>query len=129
MDSFAKPLLAVKNIQFAFNYGEDVLDVNLEMQKRKNFYLIFKESVNNSLKYSGCNSLVVDIRTRGSQLELTVQDNSLGFEKAKVDQSSQSLSGNGLKNMEMRAKEMKGACIIDSAPGKGTRVTLSFPIP
>ncbi len=129
MDSFAKPLLAVKNIQFSFRYSEDVLNVNLEMQKRKNFYLIFKESVNNSLKYSGCNLLAVDIKVRGTRLELTVEDNGNGFEKSKVDQSSQSLSGNGLRNMEMRAREMKGVCRIDSQPGKGTRIYLSFPIP
>jgi ligand-binding sensor domain-containing protein len=129
MDSFAKPLLAVKNIQFSFGYSQDVLSVNLEMQKRKNFYLIFKESVNNALKYSGCSTLAVDIKIRGTHLELTVQDDGSGFEKEKVDQSSQSLSGNGLKNMGMRAKEMKGTCTIESSPGTGTRVHLWFPIP
>lgn len=129
MDSFAKPLLAVKNIQFSFRYSQDVLNVNLEMQKRKNFYLIFKESVNNALKYSGCSSLAVDIKINGTNLELTVQDNGAGFERSKVDQSSHSLSGNGLKNMEMRAKEMKGTCAIESSPGKGTHVQLWFPIP
>ena len=129
MDSFAKPLLAVKNIQFSFRYSQDVLAVNLEMQKRKNFYLIFKESVNNALKYSGCSSLAVDIKIKGTNLELMVQDDGAGFEPSKVDQSSQSLSGNGLKNMEMRAKEMKGGCTIDSSPGEGTLVYLWFPIP
>lgn len=129
MDSFAKPLLAVKNIQFKFHYIEDVLNVNLEMQKRKNFYLIFKESVNNALKYSGCSLLEVDIRIKGNQLELNVRDNGSGFEKKNLDQSSQSLSGNGLKNMEMRAREMKGDCSIESAPGRGTLIHLWFPIP
>ncbi|MBC7829839.1 MAG: histidine kinase [Chitinophagaceae bacterium] len=129
MDSFAKPLLAVKNIQFALAYSQDVLNVNLEMQKRKNFYLIFKESINNSLKYSECSSLTVNIKIRGNHLELIVQDNGIGFEKEKIVQSSQSLSGNGLRNMEMRAKEMKGACSIESQAGKGTSIHLWFPIP
>ena len=129
MESFAKPLLAVKNIQFSFNYTADIFGINLEMQKRKNFYLIFKESVNNALKYSGCTSLDVNIGVKGNQLHLTDQDNGAGFERRKVDQSSQSLSGNGLRNMEMRAKEMKGSCSIESHPGKGTTVNLWFPIP
>lgn len=129
MESFAKPLLAVKNIQFSFRHSPEILQVNLEMQKRKNFYLIFKESVNNALKYSGCTSLAVDINIRGNHLELSVQDNGAGFDKQQVDQSSQSLSGNGLRNMEMRASEMKGSCTIESQPGDGTRVRLRFPIP
>lgn len=129
MDSFAKPLLTVKNIQFSLQYSQDLLNINLEMQKRKNFYLIFKECVNNSLKYSDCTSLAVDIKIRGSRLELTVKDNGNGFEKEKVNLSSQSLSGNGLRNMQMRAREMKGDCNIESTPGKGTSVYLWFPIP
>ncbi|MGZ5191180.1 MAG: sensor histidine kinase, partial [Flavisolibacter sp.] len=129
MDSFAKPLLAVKNIQFSFLYPQEVLDVNLEMQKRKNFYLIFKEAVNNSLKYSECSSLSVDIKLKGSQLGLIVQDNGMGFTKETLDQTSQSLSGNGLRNMEMRAKEMGGECTIESSVGNGTSIYLWFPIP
>ena len=129
MDSFAKPLLAAKNIQFSFSYPNEVLAVNLEMQKRKNFYLIFKEAVNNSLKYSGCTSLSVYIKLKGPEMELIVQDNGLGFTKETLDQTSQSLSGNGLRNMEMRAIEMGGECKIESSVGNGTAVYLWFPIP
>ena len=68
MDSFAKPLLAAKNIQFSFSYEPEVLSVNLEMQKRKNFYLIFKESINNALKYSGATMLNVTVSVKGSSI-------------------------------------------------------------
>ena len=129
MDSFAKPLLAAKNIQFSFSYEPEVLSVNLEMQKRKNFYLIFKESINNALKYSGATMLNVTVSVKGSRLELEVQDNGHGFDPATIVHNSQSLSGNGLRNMEMRAEEMKGGYKIDSAPGKGTTVRLSVSIP
>lgn len=129
MESFAKPLLAAKSIHFSFSYSEDVFSVNLEMQKRKNFYLIFKESVNNALKYSGADSLSVDLKISGNHFELIVQDNGSGFDRQKLIQSSQSLSGNGLRNMKMRAKEMKGECMIESRQGVGTRIFLWFPIP
>jgi signal transduction histidine kinase len=39
------------------------------------------------------------------------------------------LAGNGLQNMQLRAKEMKGSWVIDSGMDKGTLVTLLFPIP
>jgi signal transduction histidine kinase len=129
MESFAKPLLAAKNILFSFSYSEDVYNVNLEMQKRKNFYLIFKESVNNALKYSGANTLSVNVKIRGNRLELEVLDNGSGFEAGKLSLTSQSLSGNGLQNMKMRAKEMKGDCVIESKQDEGTRIFLWFPIP
>lgn len=130
MESFAKPLLHTQNIQFRFQYDPAVMNVNLEMEKRKNFYLIFKEAVNNALKYSGCKNMEVCVRFRHHHLELTVKDDGIGFDRKLVDTKSvQSMSGNGLSNMWRRAKEMNGECVIESRPGQGTSVLLHFPVP
>src|SRR4029078_10790911 len=48
MESYAKPLLQFKNIQFILQYDDAIPTLNLQMDKRKNFYLIFKEAVNNA---------------------------------------------------------------------------------
>ncbi|HET9429742.1 MAG TPA: two-component regulator propeller domain-containing protein, partial [Chitinophagaceae bacterium] len=61
MDSFARPLLASQGMQFHFKFDPQLRQLNLEMTKRKNFYLIFKEAVTNALKYSGAKNLWVDI--------------------------------------------------------------------
>lgn len=128
MESFARPLLASKGIAFHFDVEQGAKLVNLEMTHRKNFYLIFKEAVNNALKYAQCRQLCVTISLRHHFLELDVKDDGLGFDREKVAvHASQSLSGNGLRNMEMRAEEMKGIWTIDSEPGQGTRVRLRFP--
>lgn len=128
MESFARPLLASKGIAFHFEVEPGIQQVNLEMTRRKNFYLIFKEAVNNALKYAGCRNLWVKIGLRHHQIELEVKDDGVGFDMEKVHMyASQSLSGNGLRNMEMRAGEMKGVWHIKSEPGKGTIVQLRFP--
>lgn len=130
MESFAKPLLHTQNIQFRFQYDPAVMNVNLEMEKRKNFYLIFKEAVNNALKYSGCKKMEVCVQYRHHHLELLVKDDGVGFDRKTVDKkSAESLSGNGLNNMARRAKEMNGLCLIESQPGAGTTVRLKFPVP
>jgi signal transduction histidine kinase len=129
MESFARPLLAAKSIAFHFDVEPSIKQVNLEMTRRKNFYLIFKEAVNNSLKYSGCKNLWVSICLKHHQLELTVTDDGIGFDREKVRrQAPQSMSGNGMRNMEIRAEEMKGVWVINSAEGKGTKIHLRFPI-
>lgn len=130
MESYAKPLLAAKQIQFSFTYDESIRLINLEMTKRKNFYLIFKEAVNNALKYAECKKLSVSISITHHELQMFIQDDGKGFDLSKMEQhTSQSLSGNGLHNMQMRAGEMKGTCAINSSPGNGTEVNLRFPIP
>lgn len=129
MESFAKPLLKTKDITFNFNYDPKVLHLNLTMEKRKNFYLIFKEAINNVLKYSNCKNLDISLHLNNQEIELTVRDDGQGFDKEQLKTlAARSMSGNGLNNMKRRAEEMDGECDIQSFPGKGTRVYLKFPI-
>ena len=100
------------------------------MDKRKNFYLIFKEAVNNALKYSNCKTFNVNIHFHDHRMELKIYDDGDGFDVDKVlDTASKSLSGNGLKNMQGRASEMKAVFTIESTCGKGTSIYLAFHIP
>lgn len=129
MESFARPLLASQGIHFHFEVEPAVKMVNLEMSRRKNFYLIYKEAVNNALKYAQCKNLWVKIGLRHHQLHLVAVDDGIGFDiqQAQVC-AAQSLSGNGLRNMEMRAEEMRGLWQIESLAGRGTTVHLRFPV-
>jgi signal transduction histidine kinase len=126
MEAFARPLLMARNIQFHFSYDESVLPLNLGMEQRKNFYLIFKEAVNNAIKYSGGSLLEAAITYRQQQLELLVKDNGVGFNPEKEMNDIKSLSGNGLKNMKARAKEMNAELKIESLFGKGAALKLNF---
>ncbi|MGZ8516862.1 MAG: sensor histidine kinase [Chitinophagaceae bacterium] len=128
MESFARPLLASQEIRFHFSYEMSVQHQHLEMTKRKNFYLTFKEAVNNALKYSGCKNIWVEISLHHHHLLLSVKDDGKGFDTTKA-KAANTLSGNGVRNMKMRAKEMKGSCTVESEPGKGTTVSLKFPVP
>jgi len=130
MQSFAKPLLATKSIALHFSYDAHISSLNPGMEQRKNFYLIFKEAVNNALKYAGCRNLYVTVKMKNHQLEMTVADDGIGFDTMNIrKKAAQSLSGNGLENILMRAKQMKGHCEIISAPGQGTTLQLRFPVP
>ena len=130
MESFARPMLATRNISFRMNYEPTILMANLEMEKRKNFYLIFKEAVNNAFKYAGCSEISAEISNSKSHLELKIKDNGVGFDvQHEMAGNKLTLSGNGLRNMKSRAEEMKGDLHINSISGEGTEIRLSFPIP
>ena len=102
------------------------------MEKRKNFYLIFKEGVNNALKYSESKNLEVRIEQKGNSLCMKIRDDGKGFDLAKTSEGFKSSDayggGNGLKNMQMRAKQMDGVLKIVTKPGEGTLLELRFPI-
>jgi ligand-binding sensor domain-containing protein/signal transduction histidine kinase len=130
MESFARPLLAARNIRFQCQYDKETIHTQLAMEKRKNLYLIFKEAINNAVKYSGAKEVVMTISLTHRQLQLVIKDDGVGFNpEREMHHSSGSLSGNGLRNMQSRAAEMKGSLQISSNTGQGTVVTLQCPIP
>ena len=129
MQTYAQPLCAAKAITFEFSSDDHIEKLNMEMIQRKNIYFIYKEAVNNALKYSGCTKVEVLLILENYVFRMVVRDNGKGFDvNALRSGSSRSLSGNGLGNMERRATEIRGVLAIDSRPGQGTVVELSFRI-
>ena len=91
------------------------------MNERKNFYLIFKEAVNNIAKYAYGSEAVIEMHLRHGHIELLIKDNGQGF-----DPQSKS-KGNGLANMRQRAAQLKGTLTLSSDKDKGTIINLRFP--
>lgn len=129
MESFAKPLAAARNMRFNLQYEAAVLSLPLSMDKRKNFYLIFKEAVNNSIKYSGATGIVSAISVKDNNLILKVTDDGVGFNPEKeMNVNKSSLTGNGLYNMQKRAQELHGTLDIQSGLNEGVIIALTFPL-
>ncbi len=129
MESFAKPLAAAKNIRFDFTYDKPILQLQLDMDKRKNLYLIYKETLNNAIKYSKATKIMVSIAVDKHQLKLIVKDDGVGFNLEKeLAANKSSLSGNGLYNINKRAIELGGSINIDSKPNSGSEITFYIPL-
>jgi two-component sensor histidine kinase len=122
MREFATGILEAKEIELDFKVNEKVNDVKLNMEARRDFFLIFKEAVNNVAKYSCCSKCSIHITLQQHRLILDVYDNGIGFDVNKAD------SGNGLSNMQKRAEALKGRVSIQSKQGEGTQVTLNLPV-
>lgn len=83
---------------------------------------IIREAVSNSLRHGAASSIVLRAGRSEGELALAVQDDGAGFTPAPN-------GGHGLGNMRARAAALGGELRIESAPGAGTRVLLSLPIP
>ena len=121
MQRFMYDLGSSRNIECTLN-ADELDGMKLTMPQKKNLYLIFKEAINNAVKYSETPVLEVDIFLRDKQLVMHVKDYGKGFNEAITS------NGNGLNNMKMRAKELKGTLQISSIPNQGTKLSLSFPV-
>ncbi len=116
MTEFAVEILEPQGIALHFEADETAKTLNIPMEQRKDFYLLFKEAVNNAAKYSGASDVWIQIRAEKNGLRLEVRDNGRGFDPALVKR------GNGLWNMQRRAEKIGGRFVVESAVGEGTRV-------
>lgn len=122
MREYATGILEARNIEFNFQVEDKINDLKLDMESRRDLFLIFKEAVNNIAKYSQAKEAEVLLTHKDKWLHMNITDNGIGFETETVD------SGNGLDNMVRRASNLKGVLKIDSRPAMGTKIRLDIPV-
>jgi ligand-binding sensor domain-containing protein len=120
MSQFAAEVLEPKNIEVNFNSDESLSSLLLPMDKRKNFYLFFKEAINNCAKYSMAERVDILISCHEKHISLKIADDGKGFDTSRISK------GNGMSTMKKRAAELGGRIEIFSVPGRGTAIDLDF---
>jgi two-component system sensor histidine kinase UhpB len=123
MKEFATELLEPMNIEYQFEEKGDLAAMKLDVRRRKELYLLFKEAINNAAKYSGCRTLTIRLEQRQGSLRMEISDDGSGFDVEQVR------CGNGLSNMRERAASLSGKLLIDPVIGRGTRIVLEAALP
>jgi ligand-binding sensor domain-containing protein/two-component sensor histidine kinase len=97
-------------------------DHKLNMEQRKDIYLVFKECINNVIKHADANNAFIKIDLNKDLFNLKIEDDGKGFDPLK------DTDRNGVKNIRSRIERWNGKLAIHSSPGKGTTVDCSFPL-
>ena len=84
-------------------------------------YRIVQEALTNVLRHSGVKEARVQIRMEDGSLKLRIEDRGQGFDAQETHVST------GFSAMRERASLLSGTCVLDSAPGRGTVVTVDIP--
>jgi signal transduction histidine kinase len=94
----------------------------LEADVRHHLFLIAKEALHNVAKHAATDRVWVRIAIEEGIFKLLIEDHGRGFDVSFAD------DGDGLANMRRRAQQAAVSLHLDSAPGAGTRITLSLDI-
>jgi len=121
MREYIAHTLESKNIQTEISVDEQLLNKTLDMHQRRDFFLVFKEAVNNIVKYADATKVLVKLERNDNGIALFISDNGKGFDATRIT------SSNGLKNMKSRAADLGGHFTLQSEQGKGTSVSLIIP--
>ena len=126
MRQHAEETFEPRDIELQFDAAGAESELRLGVDVRRDFFLVFKEAVNNAARHSGCARAEVRVRCEGHRLSLTVSDDGRGFDAA--DGGESEAGGYGLASMRRRAAAMGGTLSVESRPGAGTTVSLSVPV-
>lgn len=99
--------------------SEELREIKLSMNCKRHLIYIFKEGMNNILKYSECENVKLNFRIYDEDVEIILEDDGIGFDPAICQK------GYGLKNIFSRAAQIDLNINISSIPGSGTKITLT----
>jgi signal transduction histidine kinase/ligand-binding sensor domain-containing protein len=121
---FSVNFLHAAGIRPRVDLPERIPERAVSPEVRHNLFLVVKEALNNIVRHADASEARFRLTTTNAELSIVIEDNGCGFERP-----PESASADGLRNMRQRMEEIGGGLQIESKPGKGTKVSLSYPWP
>lgn len=89
-----------------------------------NIYRIVQELVNNVIKHAQASKISIQVSRFDDMVNIIVEDNGRGLDTKKVRESP----GIGMQNIVSRVHDLDGKMHLDSQLGRGTTVSIDFPL-
>jgi signal transduction histidine kinase len=119
MRRYASEVFENSNIIYSIHLAEPEGMTKLNMEKRRDIFLIYKELLNNIHKHAAATEVKIDMWFHKQRLVMKLQDNGKGFDKQAPTHR------NGLKSLSRRVDRWKGAMNIQSG-SEGTVVQITI---
>lgn len=104
------------------------VDQLLTKDTKGSVFYIVEEATNNARKHAEADNIWIRLFQRGMNVVAEVEDDGKGFDVAAMEANYASRGSLGMINLRERAILVKGKTIINSTPGKGTKIVVTVPI-
>jgi len=103
-------------------------DLSLPPDLRALLFRNTRELLSNIIKHAQATSVSVFMEQVGAELVITIQDDGVGFDTARLVQGNQADKGFGLFSVQERMTDLGGKLEIISQPGIGSKLVLYLPV-
>ena len=117
-----------KNAGLKCEFASDDKKIELDEDTKVVLFKAVRELLINIVKHAGARTVKVGIAKRNNEVEVTVEDDGVGFDVSKLGLPSGKKGGFGLFNIRERLEYIGGRLEIESSPAKGTRVVMTAPV-
>jgi two-component system, NarL family, sensor kinase len=97
--------------------------ISLSSKVEEVLWRVSQEALNNCKKHSGVKNISYLLRDEGNMIALMIEDKGYGFQY----NEGQTLPSIGIESMKERVKSLGGTFHLESALGKGTKLTVKIP--
>lgn len=125
----AQDILGSAGIACRIELPDEIPMIPLGPVFRRQLLLAVREAVHNAVRHAGAREVTLRVGLSAAVLEIVVRDDGEGFDPGRLAGAGNGDGGLGLRSMRERAGELAGRCDVTSAPGAGTRVVLTVPLP
>ncbi len=108
-------------------FSENGVEDGLPDSVKTCVFRVVQEALHNCEKHAGASHARVAARQSANQVRVEVEDNGRGFELNAKGMPGRD-AGLGILGMRERAARVGGALTLESAPGRGTRISLQIPL-
>ncbi len=116
-----------EDINFQIKVSSESDEIDIPAVVTLTVFRIIQEACNNIFKYSLAKNVIIAINYWEDELEVSIIDDGIGFDKTKIGKGEKKHSGFGLSIMQERAQLLRGTFSLESESGKGTKVSISIP--
>jgi len=92
-------------------------------------FRIAQEALTNVVRHAGASHVWIELRQSEGVLELSVRDDGAGFDVSPSLEQAAGRGRLGMLGMRERVQILGGSLEVDSKPGRGTHIRVSFPLP
>jgi signal transduction histidine kinase len=112
-----------------FRMEESGLEQRLSPVIETAFFRIVQEALTNTMRYAHAQNVCVKLMRKDGSVTLQVSDDGIGFDPQMLQPADSQGQGLGLRGMQERASILGGTFDLQTAPGKGTIITVRVPVP
>lgn len=123
LSEFAHEFFEGTNVRSRLEMPLDLPSDPLLSEVRHGLFLVIKEALTNSLKHARAHEVRLRLAVQDARVQIQITDDGCGFD---LDRRAAASGGNGLRNMRARIASLGGQLRIESAPGRGTSLTIDL---
>jgi len=113
------------SFKYDIDFPDDVPEMNIHPEVKRNLFLTLKESLNNMAKHSEASEVIIRFVNIKEKFSFEITDNGNGFDSLPpIGGEGRGGAGNGLRNMKKRMEDIKATLELISTPGQGVKIAM-----